>query len=116
VSELMNRTEIEMIVGMSRHATEHYARAVSAERTVYVLHSYRCLNGGRDLRECPYSLALDEGIDPAEWREDVSCAIGITGGRLIFLWPVAWCEQCQACQPADVSPPLGSHTHRSHGG
>lgn len=60
--------EIERIVGVKRHATEHYARAVMAEETVYILHSRKCREGTNDLRDCPFSLALDRGIDrPAQW-------------------------------------------------
>jgi hypothetical protein len=67
VSDLVSREQIEGIVGAPRHPTEHLARAVSAERTVYLLHSAECLVSGRDLRECGYSLVLDGGIDEAHW-------------------------------------------------
>jgi len=35
-----------------------------------------------DLRSCPYSLALDHGIDPADWTEDVAVPLRIRDGRL----------------------------------
>ena len=61
---------IESIVGAPRHPTKHIGRAVSAEGTVYILHSQACFDREPDLRACPYSLALDKGIDPDEWPQD----------------------------------------------
>ena len=55
--------QIEAIVGVQRHPDRHYARAVSAVQTVYILHSQECLDSGVDLRECAYSIALDKGIE-----------------------------------------------------
>ena len=74
---------IEAIVGRSRSAKDHYARAVSAEQTVYVLHSRECLDMYPDLRECPWSLALDRGIDISEWVEDVPLTVRVRDGRLV---------------------------------
>lgn len=71
--------DIERIVGVPRAAKAHYARAVSAEQTVYILHSRECLDSGVDLRLCRFSLALDNGIDLAEWREDWPVRIEIVG-------------------------------------
>lgn len=55
--------QIERIVGARRHATHHLGRAVSAEQAVYILHSVACKDSGLDLRECPFSLALDRSSD-----------------------------------------------------
>lgn len=63
MSALAPTDRIEQIVGVTRHAVEHFARAVSAEQTVYVLHSQACLDSGIDLRDCPFSVALDRGIE-----------------------------------------------------
>lgn len=63
MSELVNPAEIEAIVGCPRHDEYHYARAVSSEQTVYVLHSRRCVESTPDLRDCPFSVALDRGIE-----------------------------------------------------
>lgn len=73
---------VERIVGKERHDFVHLGRAVSAEQRVYVLHSHECVNSGRDLRLCPYSLALDNGIDPDEWVEDVAVILKREGDRL----------------------------------
>lgn len=87
MSDLVPSEDIERIVGIQRHNVTHYGRAVSADQTVYVMHSNRCLNSGIDLRQCPFSLALDEGIDVEDWagREDVAVALRVRGGRLVPL-------------------------------
>ena len=82
MSELVPADRIEQIVGAPRHPTDHIGRAVSSEATVYILHSRACLDSGVDLRQCDYSLALDEGIDPTEWAEDVPLRLAIVAGRL----------------------------------
>lgn len=59
--------KIEAIVGAKRDAVLHIGRAVSAEQRVYILHSVACVATGRDLRNCEYSEALDDGIDLEIW-------------------------------------------------
>lgn len=75
--------KIEGIVGRRRHPVNHYARAASAEQTVYVLHSRECLLTTPDLRDCPHSLALGRGIDLDDWIEDVPLRVSVSGGRLL---------------------------------
>jgi hypothetical protein len=87
MSEIVPASEIEAIVGIERHATRHYARAVSAEETVYILHSHRCKDGGRDLRECFFSLALDNGIDVDDWAGAIDQAVRVTITRSQRLVP-----------------------------
>ncbi|KJL45602.1 hypothetical protein [Microbacterium trichothecenolyticum] len=58
----------ERIVGVPRHPTIHAGRAVSTEERVYILHSSECIDSGIDLRECRFSIALDEGIDMDLWE------------------------------------------------
>jgi hypothetical protein len=77
MTDLVPPTEIERIVGVPRHATEHWGRAVSDEQRVYILHSRECLDSGIDLRYCAYSVALDDGIDPRRWTEDVPLLLSI---------------------------------------
>ena len=79
MSDLVDATAIEEIVGAKRHPTRHQGRAVSCEETVYVLHSQECLNSGIDLVRCPFSLALDNGIDLDEWQEDMPVTLAIVG-------------------------------------
>ena len=83
MTERVPADEIENIVGRKRSVKDHYARAVSAERTVYILHSRECLAMHADLRECPWSLALDRGIDLSEWVEDVPLTVRVRDGRLV---------------------------------
>lgn len=63
MSDLVDPTEIETIVGIKRHDVYHYARAVSDEGglggTVFILHSQSCVDSTPDLRGCPFSLAID---------------------------------------------------------
>jgi hypothetical protein len=85
MSELVPTEEIEQIVGIERHQTRHYARAISEEQTVYILHSRECKDSGIDLRECAFSLALDKGIDQYDWsdREDRPVLVRVRNGLLI---------------------------------
>lgn len=62
MTDLVNPDQIEELVGTKRHPTEHYGSALDTRQTVYILHSHECKNSGRDLRQCPYSVALDKGI------------------------------------------------------
>jgi hypothetical protein len=79
MTDLVSPARIESIVGVARHPTEHWGRAVSAEQTVYILHSRACLHAGNDLRDCEYSVALDLGIDVRDWQgqEDASVLLVI---------------------------------------
>lgn len=79
MSDLVRAKDIEKIVGQKRHNRVHYGRAVTAEQTLYVLHSHECLESGIDLRDCEYSAALDLGIDTNQWRgfEDEAVALYI---------------------------------------
>lgn len=87
MTDLVPSEAIERIVGMARCQHIHYARAVSADDTVYILHSQTCLDSGIDLRDCRFSIALDKGINPEAWAgyEDIPVAIGMWDGRLIPL-------------------------------
>lgn len=68
---------IEATVGAKRHETIHVARAVSDEERVYVLHSKECVREYADLRTCPFSLALDEGIDLGPWEDSQDVAVEV---------------------------------------
>lgn len=54
---------IEQLVHARRHPTEHIIRGDYTTLTAYILHSAECRDRYADLRDCPWSLALD--------REDV---------------------------------------------
>ena len=68
MTDLVDPDQIEDIVGARRHPTRHIGRAISAEQTVYILHSAVCKAGRDDLRRCTYSRALDLGIHETAWR------------------------------------------------
>lgn len=82
MTRLVPATDIEQLVGARRHATEHLGRAVSAEKTVYVLHPEECRDrhdaGERDLRECPFSIALDHGIVNEDWEGHADRPVGLS--------------------------------------
>ena len=88
MSDVVPANEIERIVGIERHPTRHYARAVSAEQVIYVLHSQRCKDKGRDLRDCLFSQALDNGIDEDAWSGHEDEAVRVTITRSQRLVPV----------------------------
>ncbi len=77
--------QIEQIVGVPRHPTIHYGRAVSSQETFYILHSERCLKQRSDLRDCPFSTALDRGIDPDDWISDKPTVLSFRDGQLFIV-------------------------------
>lgn len=85
MSDLVDKSRIEDIVGVRRMKVVHVARAVSEEETVYILHSKNCLESTADLRDCKYSLALDEGIDPFWWDDcmDIPVMVTLVDGQLV---------------------------------
>lgn len=86
MSTIVPADQIEQIVGARRHALAHLGRAVSAEQTVYILHSQQCKDSGIDLRACIYSKTLDAGISGLpEWRgrEDRVVTLQVEHGWLI---------------------------------
>lgn len=84
MTDLVRSSQIEKIIGVKRHPIDHYARAVSAEQTVYILHSARCHREVTDLRGCPFSIALDSyGIDVSQWTEDAPTVVSLREGRMV---------------------------------
>lgn len=77
MSDPVPADEIERIVGIIRHPTDHYANAVSDEQTVYILHSHECKDSGIDLRECAFSRAMDEGIPMDVWGDHQDRAVEV---------------------------------------
>ena len=77
--------DIEEIVGTVRNPYIHYGRAVSADDTIYILHSTQCLDSGVDLTECPFNVALGHGIWWKDWAgyEDQLVVLTVIAGRLV---------------------------------
>jgi hypothetical protein len=85
VSILIPPQDIERLVGAVRHETLHLARAATAEQTVYVLHSHECKGLYVDLRDCPFSMALNNGIDQDVWDDSMDrvVAVSVEADRLV---------------------------------
>ena len=94
MTEHVDPTEIERIVGAPRHENLHLgwvdlnghdpdSHLIQAQ--VFILHSAACKSYRKDLRECPFSIALDRGA--GEWDPDLferTVVLGIDEyGRLI---------------------------------
>ena len=117
MTDLVPADQIEQIVGIQRHPYRHYARAVTAEQTVYILHSQACRDHTPDLRTCIYSRALDRGIDAVsdEWEgyHDSPQRVALYDGWLVpwawLDWPVParWPADCPECgQPWQAGTPI----------
>ena len=87
MTELIDPSEVERLVGAYRHPTAHLCRADSFHEATYLLHSKACLDSGIDLRTCEYALAQDNGIDTDVWegREDMPVQVAIVDARLVPL-------------------------------
>ena len=85
MSDLVDPAKIEDIVGVQRQKDDHIGRAVSEDKTTYILHSRRCVNSGIDLRYCEFSKALDLGLRAKDWRDfvDTPVILEVKEGRLI---------------------------------
>ena len=84
MSDLVPAEDIERIVGISRHPSMHYGRAISTEQVTYVLHSQECKNATPDLRDCIFSLAL-EGLGALTSRGSGLLCMAIVGGAIVPL-------------------------------
>lgn len=88
MTEIVPSEDIEKIVGRRRAQRVHYGRAVSEEQRVYILHSHKCVDSGIDLRDCQFSVALDNGIDLTYWwlgSEDIPVVLAVRGPHLVPL-------------------------------
>ena len=94
MTDPVDRSEIEKLVGARRSPGAHLGRADSEAGKVYILHSQRCLDTGMDLRGCRFSIALDFGISMEDWEgfEDETVALRVYEDRLIPV-PLTWSEE-----------------------
>lgn len=82
MTNLVPVDQIEAIVGAKRQTSFHLGCDSRSEEAFFILHSQDCKDSGIDLRECEFSLALDRGIIPEEFRRDVPYRLRIVDGRL----------------------------------
>jgi hypothetical protein len=78
VSELVDPKQIETLVGVKRHQTIHWGHG-DWKWIYYILHSQECLDSGRDLRECEFSLAMDRSNTDVMPRWPVELRISSLG-------------------------------------
>ena len=67
MTDLVDPSEIEQLVGARRHPVVHIGRADSEKQTFFILHSQKCVDSGIDLRECRFSTTLDSGLHESLW-------------------------------------------------
>lgn len=89
ITTLVDVNDIENIVGYRRHPEFHIARAISEEEHIYVLHSKDCHKANDDPTTCPFSVAVDAGIDTDLWQYYYDAPVRVyvdpQDGKL---WPV----------------------------
>jgi len=85
MTDLVDRSEIEKLVGARRSPGAHLGRADSEAGTLYILHSQQCVDTGLDLRGCRFSIALDFGISMEDWEgfEDETVGLLVFEDRLM---------------------------------
>ncbi len=77
---------IEALVGAQRHQREHIIRGDYNTGRAYILHPTECLDRYSDLRDCPWSLALDRAD---VWlSSDEPSFVRVLDGRLVSGDPV----------------------------
>lgn len=86
MTDLVDPTQIESIVGTHRRDFDHVANMVTGDEKVYILHSKMCVTLRPDLRECPFSRALDRGVIESAWDgfKDMPVVVGFIGDHGLF--------------------------------
>jgi hypothetical protein len=88
MTDLVDTTEIEGIVGARRHVLVHLGRVrgtAGGPQVLYILHSHACRAREIDLRLCEYSLALDRAGDRGPWLlDDEVLALDVVDGDLVL--------------------------------
>lgn len=79
MSDQVPADQIETLVGAARDPIKHLGRLRSEDHRIYILHSEKCLGRYDDLRECPFSTAMDRGLQDDDWAEfqDKTVALAI---------------------------------------
>ena len=82
MSDRVDSDKIEEIVGTYRRIYAHVARCVDDEQKVYLLHPHNCKDRYDDLRDCEYSLAMDNGVD-RDLFGDGPTMVSVVGSKLV---------------------------------
>lgn len=116
VADLVDPGQIERIVGARRHSIKHLGRVVTADHTTYILHSEHCRSRGLDLRECAFSVAMDDGVDDAEFEgyTDRAIVMGVDSNGVLLPAEIAHIREGSASWP-DHSEPIVYLAERERG-
>lgn len=95
MTNLVDASKIEVIVGVKRHQHYHYVNASRYNDMAYILHSFDCVASTPDLRDCVFSKALDAaGIPHGKWwgMEDRPIIVEIEYGVIVPAISIIWAE------------------------
>ena len=88
MTQLVDPSDIEAIVGRERDQSEHWGRSRPSDMSFYIMHSFDCLDSVIDLRDCEYSRGLDKSLDNDLWSAGVRGPVQlevIDDGKLIVV-------------------------------
>lgn len=107
MSELVAPDQIEELVGARRHSIKHLGRMDTAAGVVHILHSEWCRRRVADLRTCAFSIALDAGIDVADWVgwHDRPIVLGVDPYGTLCPWALA-ANRAESAPWPDHSEPI----------
>ena len=89
MTNLVDPSKIEKIVGAKRDSRLHIGRFDTPTGEFYILHSQECVSSTQDLRLCDYSKSLDSTwIDEVDWIDAVNTPyfIQLEGGLIEKMW------------------------------
>lgn len=75
---------IVKIFGRERDISMHLGRIELANGQLAIMHSQLCIDSGRDLLECPFTLAIPDFI-PEEWPETEPFSLRLRDGELVMM-------------------------------
>lgn len=83
MSTIIPADEVEELVGARRHEFRHIMRYDSLCAELHILHSAVCKDSMADLRDCPFSVALDDGgVKDGDWWDDEPVFVDLEDGEL----------------------------------
>lgn len=109
---LVPSDSIEQIIGVRRDPHRHVGRAVDGQ--LVIMHPQSCIDSGMDLRECIYSMGLDNGLSADDVAE-----LEAAQGRPVELYVVSGSTlrvgDLHLAEPLQIAT-LSTATHRIRGG